>query len=301
MDPSRNASAVDIRAIFPSLRCRPPAVFQDTIWLGGEHDGYRLCTLNDYPKCRENRPCLYKPTSASDRFLDLAASYQAQLSFGLIEAVVGEKFAEVQLLRPRNGDHVISSDGFRQIILSWQRRILALEDDRDTRRQWMARADTALKQAMSLLLMILMPLNNPFFRARLHIDTVGRIFQMLAAIAETLAFTKQLLRVQATTQNLKYSFVNMTFDAYQRDMISIGWCPFTVQLMAAEVCRTAYASTVRPFIRGDLGKKGHSACDKGGCIVNNINCATYVVQHTSPTCGCDPKGPPLEDVVDALQ
>ncbi|KAI0955592.1 hypothetical protein AcV7_006218 [Taiwanofungus camphoratus] len=276
-------------------------IFKDTIWLGGGHDGFPLCSFQDYIKYRRSH--LQSPAkSPQTGVLEYAALCQSHLTFGLLEAAVEQKIAEdLLLLQTPSGSTVVTSRNVSLILHNWRHRIRALRQvDTDALRRWFERVEKTLEHAQGLLMIeIRRPDASPFRLAGLQSDDIAGILYMIAAIGEALTSSKRQFLLPSM-KKLNWTFIIRPIDLYDREMVRGGWCPYTVTMLGASVCMLGYASTFKPFIRQGVEMRAHDKCTRRKCVMNSIDADNYSNRHTTESCTCLYAKPPVDPVVEAL-
>ncbi|OCH89430.1 hypothetical protein OBBRIDRAFT_835831 [Obba rivulosa] len=272
-------------------------IARDTIWLAGQHDGYPRTNFREYIELR--RPS--KPEKAP---IDVSpALHQIHLTFGLLEAVLEEKIPESLLLhRIPRGDIVMSTRRLPAILRDFRHRIRTLHnEDTNAHREWFERVESTLQQAHTLLMIGVAYRCSPFLRNDLGvpIEDAAPILYMIASIGQ--ALTTSSYAFNKGSSALSWSLmITKRFNPYENEMLTNGWCPFTIGLLKKDVCALGYASTCRPHIRESVGIPGHDGCSEERCVMNTIDTTTYSNRHVTEACNCLFSKPPLGEVVQSL-
>lgn len=275
--------------------------FKDALWLGGRHDGYPLASFPEYSDLRYPRS--QRPTTYSHSEMhEIAALYQSHLTFGLLEAVTEKQIPEGLLLRKTsNGKTVISPDHLPQILQEWRIRIRDLKaSDESSHYQWFSRVETVLNKARNLLMIEIRRPDRSYFRvAGLQEETITGIIYAIAAIGEALTSTKRQFLIQSKV-NLNWTFVITDHSSYKREMVAVGWCPYTLEMLGQGISMLAYASTHAPYVHPSSKRKRHEGCTRSACVMNSINMDDYSIQHIAETCECSYSKPSLSAIAEAL-
>ncbi|EMD30863.1 hypothetical protein CERSUDRAFT_100910 [Gelatoporia subvermispora B] len=268
-------------------------------WLGGNHDGYPLCTFEDYPNLRYSASQLQLFERAPT--LQYAALLQSQLVFGFLEAVTGQKLQEDGLLEHTpNGHTIIAVGKIRNAIDHWLYRSLHTETTSNEEAiQVFISACTATRAARALLLAITISTSSVFHEAGVPSNDALCMIYTFATIGEAICAALELFDVPVTNpcHNLDWSFVLVRYDGYVAEMVSDGWCPFTVSMLSKTVTLLGYASTCRSFIIERVKPDVHERCSEHACVINTIEITTYKNRHVVDSCTCAYSKPPLDDVL----
>lgn len=271
---------------------------KETIWLGGNHTGFPVCTYQNYKDLRRRNEELrdLKKTGS----LEYAALHQSHLSFGLIEAVIEERVSEEYLLEQGpDGIVVMTTNHISFILQRWLDRSHVLRRDSPSGYEaWFSRARLALEKAHAdLEVEVHSPGSSPFRKAGLPPEDIARITFMLAAIGEALTAASNRFLIMPT-RTLDWTFIIAATNAHEKELILEGWCPFTVSILSQYVCRLGYASTQKSFVRAGAG---HGQCTPTACQMNTIDTSTYNNRHVEEGCRCLYSKPHLESVMQTLQ
>ncbi|KAK7691153.1 hypothetical protein QCA50_006256 [Cerrena zonata] len=270
-------------------------------WLGGAHVGFPLCTYQEYKESRRSKEDLRDLKKVGS--LEYAALHQSHLSFGLIEGIIEQRVPEEYLLKRSQEGHVVMTTQYiSSIIQEWLDRSQILRDTDPSRyNAWFSRARIALEKAHAdLEVEVHSPSSSPFRKAGLPPEEIARIIFMLATIGEALTTASNRFLIMPT-RTLNWTFIIAATDIYEKELISEGWCPFTVTILSHYVCRLGYASTQQPFVRSDAGGDGHGRCAPTACQMNTIDTSTYKNLHIKEGCSCSYSKPPLGSVMETLQ
>ncbi|KZT11002.1 uncharacterized protein LAESUDRAFT_360461 [Laetiporus sulphureus 93-53] len=279
---------------------------RDTVWLGGPHNGYRLClSLAEYDACRRYRRRPYSPTSDHDIGFEEAALFQSLLTFGLVEAVTGQKLREEQLIRTSpTGERVISCENLSPVLADFRRRLNDLKEDRSALQVWHDQIEDTLMQAQELLLTGFMDAEqNLLHGVGLEEGTIGKIQYMIAAIGEALTLSrlfKHYTSLEGTrAPHWGWARKYRSKDVYGEEMRARGWCPFTIETFTDRLCVLGYAHSQPPPFRPTT-YRSHETCTMLLCKANDVVPGTYRTRHVSEDCGCLFHKPPLSQVTAAI-
>ncbi|OCH92299.1 hypothetical protein OBBRIDRAFT_460938 [Obba rivulosa] len=282
----------------PLVSDAAPLIAKDAVWLGAEHDGYRLSTFADYKKLRYSVADLHELEKSSK--LKFAALQQCYLTFGLIEGMIERKIPECLLLQSTSrGDIMMTTRNIPYILRDWMGRVRALRDsDVEANKLWCKRAREALELAHLQVMEVMWNGSSPFHRAGINPDDISRILYFIAAIAEALSVASIEFQTRMDTAP-PWTFIIDHTNIPRTEMIADGWCPFTISMLSKSVCVVGYASTCKPHIRS-AGEGDHCRCTSETCIMNTIDTNTYANRHITTTCECPRSKPPLEAVMNTL-
>ncbi|KAK0462720.1 hypothetical protein IW261DRAFT_177955 [Armillaria novae-zelandiae] len=265
-------------------------IFKDTIWLGGIHDGYPFTSFSEYMKVRG------APSPDSDP-TTYAALYQSLFTFGLLESVMEVKIPESTLLcQDAEGKIVMTDRYLSDLLQNWQDRIR--QSDKTCQWQWANRVQMTLWQMYDFLL-------TDIINERYRVFLKGRdtsIYWLIGCIAEAMTSSRRVFPFLAQMQNAPLSWTFLLppgFDHTAKCMISNGWCPFIIAILADEMCALSYASTRQPYIRDNV--EGHHKCTMSACVINTIDTSSYSNRHSVKGCTCAYSKPSLERVCRSLE
>ncbi|OCH92347.1 hypothetical protein OBBRIDRAFT_773495 [Obba rivulosa] len=233
---------------------------------------------------------------------EFAALYQSHLTFGLLEAVTKRKIPESDLLqRNVNGDIVLTTHKVHFILRDVVNRAFALRTtDLSAYKRWHQQAQEALTIASYTLMHLLdIPASCPFTKAGIPPDDVARLLFVIAAIGEA-SFIQWCIIDGRKVQPLAWTIVNYMSQPHVKQMVTDGWCPFTISKLSRSTCLVGYASTLKPSVRAGVRGKGHNRCTKEECVMNTIEPTSYRNQHTREACRCSYARPPLRQVLETL-
>ncbi|OCH91171.1 AAA-domain-containing protein [Obba rivulosa] len=273
------------------------SIAEDSIWLGGQHDGFQLSDFMEYEVIR----LLHTPLDHHDQCIpNLAALRQSQMIFGLIEAVTEQSLQEKDLVqRDPDGNTIISTSNLPNILREWLRCIRTLKrQDPDLCLQWFRRAHATLEQARRRLEDEILSKFGSLRTSGLHHREVVKILRMFAAIAETLD-----VLVYSIYPNEEpvggWGIVSAVDDARRRDMIANGWCPSIIPSLLRLICLSEFAATRRPFTSRETETR-HGDCTEDNCLMNTIDVDQYTNRHVTTACQCQHLKPPLESMIGFL-
>ncbi|KAG7088528.1 hypothetical protein E1B28_012511 [Marasmius oreades] len=283
------------KPLTPSDLPRPPLaravyrhIFRPCPWLGVKHDGYPMLSLRDYQNARK------ADSHGTPNPEEYVALFQAQLTFGLLEAVMEIKLSESMMVVDRGGGTVLIDEHLPDLLADWRSRIKKLGRGEECRK-WAERVEEALQVARRFLHMeITFPRNSPFRVANTSWELHCAILITCAAIGEALTSSRRIFPPEYISQGISWTFISMMADLHARDMLKNGWCPFTVSIIVESgICGLGYASTRHPPVRDG----SHANCSKDACILNNIDTSTYRNKHVSPCGECSYIKPSLDSVL----
>ncbi len=268
-----------LRSLFAPTR-RKRFIFNETIWLGGSHDGYPLTSFDEYLKVRG------APAADMDP-IAYAALYQSLCTFGLLESVMEVEIPESTLLRQDAEGKIVMTDRYLPDLLqTWQRRIR--QSDQSCQSQWADRVQMTLRQMYDLLLIeITRPRYSVFLTSGHSMEEMASVFRLIACIAEAVASSRRVFPLSAQMQNTPFSWTFLLSpgsDHMTKIMVSNGWCPFTIAILSQNVCALSYASTRKPYVRDAV--EGHHKCTKTACVINTIDTSSYSNRHAMEGCTC---------------
>ncbi len=240
------------------------------------------------------------PAPSSDPIV-YAGLHQSLYTFGLLESVMEVKILESTLLRQDTEGKVVMTDRYLPDLLqNWRHRIR--QSDRSCQRQWADRVQITLQQMYDRLqIEIIHPGSSVFLKSGHSIEEIASIFWLIACIAEAVTVLRRVFS-GAQTQNIPFSWTFLLppgFDHMTKIMLSNGWCPFTIGILADDMCALSYAITRKPYIRDAV--EGHHKCTMTSCVVNTIDISSYSNRHAMEGCTCAYSKPSLERVVDSLE
>ncbi|OJI97561.1 hypothetical protein ASPVEDRAFT_36982 [Aspergillus versicolor CBS 583.65] len=270
----------------------PQFIFADTPWLGAKHDGYEATSLLEYPKLR----------STDNSVQSRAALLQAQLTFGLLEAVTEVQVDESCLLRtvesddePGSSRQMIHSTRLPQILSHWRCRIQRLGDS-DLAHQWAGRIYTAFRQARTILEFEVAE-HNLLGAVGLTALDHAQVLLQIGSLAEILVSSTYVFSPKIPRQGFEWTIVLAPMLVIRKTMLSKGWCPQNISILSETVKMFAYASVSGPVIR--RSSSDHASCTVQGCIRNNIpDTENYKARHVEATCRCENVA--VDKVVDLL-
>ncbi|PBK70436.1 hypothetical protein ARMSODRAFT_112429 [Armillaria solidipes] len=281
-----------LSSIFALTR-RKRFIFKETIWLGGSHDGYPLTSFDEYMKVRG------APATDMDP-IAYAALYQSLCTFGLLESVMEVKIPESTLLRQDAEGKIVMNDRYLPDLLqNWRHRIR--QSDESCQRQWADRVQMTLRQMYDLLLIeITRPRDSVFLTSGHSIEEMASIFRLIACIAEAVMSSRRVFPFTAQTQNISWTFLLSPGSNHMtKIMVSNGWCPFIIAILANDMCALSYASTRKPYVRDAV--EGHHKCKMTACVINTIDTSSYSNRHAMEGCTCAYSNPSLERVCGSLE
>ncbi|PLB36801.1 uncharacterized protein BDW47DRAFT_132600 [Aspergillus candidus] len=264
------------------------SLFTDTSWLGARHGG-------QFPVSFENYETDQSQFNATIRSLPhpQAAKLQAQLTFGLLEAVTEAKLTEGDLLCTVTTDNdpitsrtAITSYHVPRLLSDWRCRIQKLSD-RDQAHKWAGRVQTTFQQARRLLETKVMHPKGPFSAAQLDHRAHAQIVMQIGGIIEMLVSSSHAFsQWDVRPQGFSCSFLLEPHSVIRDHMMSKGWCPFTIKILSESVSMLSYAAICEPVVRES--SEDHGQCSREGCVRNNIaNSDEYRPgQHVRNHCHC---------------
>ncbi|KAK0236550.1 hypothetical protein EDD85DRAFT_576878 [Armillaria nabsnona] len=269
-------------------------IFKEAIWLGGSHDGYPLTSFSEYMKVRGGSATYSDPIA-------YAGLHQSLYTFGLLESVMEVKIPESILLRQDTEGKIVMTDTrLPDLLQDWLHRIR--QSDRSRQSQWADRVQMTLRQMYDRLqIEIIHPGSSVFFKSGHSLEEIASIFWLIACIAETVTgFRGAFFATQ--TQRIPFSWTFLLppgFDHMMKIMLSNGWCPFTIGILAHDMCALSYAITRKPYVRDTI--EGHHKCTMTACVINTIDTSSYSNRHAMEGCTCAYSKPSLERVVGSLE
>ncbi|KAJ5963875.1 uncharacterized protein N7479_003751 [Penicillium vulpinum] len=271
-----------------------PFIFSETRWLGGDHDGYPLVSFENYLKVRQYRS--QQSTTSGGRNVQLdAARFQALLTFGLLEAILEEKIPEAELVYVQDEcerqldptalpPRVLRSRNIPSHLSRWRRRIQGLGAG-DEARHMAKRMQTTLRKAHGLLMLeTLHPRYSLFQAAGLDERDIAQILLQIGSLAEALVSSSYVFATNIPRQGFSWTFLQARMNVVHKDMLSRGWCPFTVPMLSDTLTELGYVSVTEPVIRESSA--GHGNCSEKGCVINTLDYNTYEPQHAEQNCNC---------------
>ncbi|KAI0754562.1 hypothetical protein C8Q80DRAFT_374440 [Daedaleopsis nitida] len=264
--------------------------FPDMVWLGGRHDGYdRATSLSAYVWIRFS-------TVKSRR--EHLALWQSALSFGVLEVITGMRIPESLLLEAQpDGRNVLTSKKVSLLISIW------LFGDSVPSLSGRSRIRTALEHGYDTVYWALSATNEAAYHFRrgwkgVFRDTtppmtqhdVEDIICTLNSLSDSLWYTvlttirTAILKMEYRPLPTRYApeALDIAWMAYQRKLVTEGWCPYTMTLLSYELQSLGYACSLPPFLRSSATDE-HVNCTRAGCVANNLDTEEYRTQH-APSC-----------------
>ncbi|KAK0431198.1 hypothetical protein EV421DRAFT_197173 [Armillaria borealis] len=274
---------------------RKSFIFKEAIWLGGSHDGHPLTSFSEYMKVRGT-------PSPNSNPIAYAALYQSLCTFGLLESVMEVKIPESTLLRQDAEGKIVMTDRYLPDLLqNWQDRIR--QSDQSCQRQWADRVQTTLRQMYDRLQIEII---HRGYRVSLKsgdsMEEIASIYWLIACIAEAVTSSRRVFPLSAQAQNTPFSWTFLLppgLDHMTKIMVSNGWCPFTIGILANDMCALSYAITRKPYVRDVV--EGHHKCTMTACVINTIDTSSYSNRHATEGCTCAYSKPSLERVCGSLE
>ncbi|OCH84939.1 hypothetical protein OBBRIDRAFT_356083 [Obba rivulosa] len=276
---------------------------EDAVWLGGQHDGFELCSLSDYLDLR----LAEAPRRSA---LAMAAAIQSQLTFGLLEAVTREKIPESLLLQRRTGAaFVVTTRNLYPIIYRWASSVAILKDT-DAGEHYLRCEDArrTLWYARDILDMSVLGIganalaNFSFRKAGVDAEDVAKIARSICIIGEALtAAGEELLDFPSGSGSLSldWTFVKSGSDCCH-DLTVAGWCPSVASKLSRYTCSLEYANIATPTSPDGPNRADHRHCSIKVCEASTIDPTTYSNRHVVESCKCAYSTPPLDTVLDIL-
>jgi hypothetical protein len=236
--------------VMSTPRSKQTFLFQDTIWLGGNHDGLPLMSFENYAK---------RLLSASQPG-NYAARVQCVFTFGLLEGNLEVKVPEAKLLfRLENGTTMMTCEHLPALLKDWRDRIMRLGDSQACR-EWAQRSTSALRLARGIMqLEIFQVSESPLFRCGIDKHEIAAIFSTIACIAEAVRKSGALFShyVGSYALGLGWTFARDLIGHTKELVVSNGWCPFLVRTVQG-ACSLQYVSMRTPL----LGRRmySHDSC-----------------------------------------
>ncbi|SJL08716.1 uncharacterized protein ARMOST_12085 [Armillaria ostoyae] len=185
------------------------------------------------------------------------------------------------------------------LLQNWRHRIR--QSDESCQRQWADRVQMTLRQMYDLLLIeITRPRDSVFLTSGHSTEEMASIFRLIACIAEAVMSSRRVFPFTAQTQNISWTFLLSPGSNHMtKIMVSNGWCPFTIAILANDMCALSYASTRKPYVRDAV--EGHHKCKMTACVINTIDTSSYSNRHAMEGCTCAYSKPSLERVCGSLE
>jgi hypothetical protein len=291
-------------------------IFQDTLWLGGKHDGYKRVPFPE--KYLELRPPRRgpkdRPESVSHRSRELLAQMQCLLNFGLLEAVMEKKIPESKLIRVNSsGEQVLTSKHLPNLLLGFEKGIRKRQGDDSANiseacREWARSIKDAFNQAQGILYGELREWKNNesgsvFLSTGLEPQVLADIVIQIGSILNAVGFSTRAFypEVQPIMGNGIAKLLDKVPYQLRTSMFGRGWCPVIGDTISREfsTCMLGYARTLEcPRSRS---AEGHAECTPESCVVNTRDSSNDPPKHFPESCKCSNSMPSLEDVKRLLQ
>jgi hypothetical protein len=302
----------------PSASCNMVVpIFQDTRWLGGEHDGYarvpfeKYLELNRVRRGSENGPKIFRRLSSEP-----LAKLQCLMNFGLLEAVMEEKIHESKLIRVNSsGEQVLTSEHLPDLLLRYRNRIKKRQgDDRanipDACRKWARRIQATFTHANDILSSELFSWkyfrigrSSVFSIAGLEPLVLADILIQIGSILHAVGYLTRVFypEVEPSMANGITNLLDKVPYHLRTTMYGRGWCPVIVDTISREfsTCMLGYARTLE-CPRSRLSER-HGECTPVSCVVNTRDSSNDPPKHFPESCKCSNSMPSLEDVKRLLQ
>ena len=224
----------------------------------------------------------------------IASFIQAWMSLGLLEAICETYIPTSLFLSCDDGNTKFLYTFWLPTLLEWWRRTLSLR----TASFFLARAQRCNHRATDIfrhLLKRLKASHEPFTRSLY--DKILIIEPGISALHE---FIFDFIECHSHKGIRSFSALDSPVPrGYSQRLISKGWCPFVVA-----TAETNLSSSFLRFVDVagyELIDGGHNLCDDEICRRNQIDLATYVVQHRPPQCRCKFVKPDLGSILDILE
>ncbi|EMD32913.1 hypothetical protein CERSUDRAFT_126427, partial [Gelatoporia subvermispora B] len=275
---------------------------RDAIWLGAKHDGYPVVPFQDYKFRREHIASLDLHRRQNSPLY--AALHQSQLTFGILETFLDVHIPERHLLRRMpDGTMLITTQKVLLLLQDCHRRMRNLKESNfDALKQWMERAQDALKISTALIVWEGYADYRTFSNVALSSQDIARILFMATTLNEVL-FDFLIEEAQGLSSvNLRSLTVpSRIFDDCRREMVADGWCPFTVARLASDSpCTLGFASMRKLHVSGGVGHREHTRCTNKMCVSSNIDPVSYNNLHVTEGCTCTSVTPPIDQIKSAL-
>jgi hypothetical protein len=294
----------------PSAFCNMVVpIFQDTLWLGEEHDGYERVPFENYLELNrvrrgpEDRPKSFRPSS------ERLAKLQCWLNFGLLEAVMEEKIPESKLIRLNSsGEQVLTSEYLPDLLLNFRNRIRERQGDDSAHIPESARRIQAtFAHAYDIILSEVHKdgkygWSSAFVLAGLEPQVLADIIIQMSSTLEVVGFFTRKFYPEVKLSTGAALLLAM-LNTYQHGttMFERGWCPVIVDtiLRQSSGCMLGYARTLKcPHSRSS---EGHGECTPESCVVSTRDSSNDPPKHFPESCKCSNSMPSLEDVKRLLQ
>ncbi|KAI9070196.1 hypothetical protein FKP32DRAFT_18085 [Trametes sanguinea] len=292
--------------------------FPDIPWMGGQHDGYPVCTtLAHYVAMR-------RPPGAVRSLHDDAALWLSAMTFGLLEAVTRLRIPESTLLSVRQiegqdgWETVVSGSRVRQLVSTWLGIHLRNYKDPDAHIAHGRAVIGLIRRAMQVLEEEL-PLEelNFFIPPGTAPDKSIEVYwgiAMMVIVLNHVVHDEDLTEWAATdipelrNTNLLVEgswpiWWQALYHWWKAKMCSAGWCPYTISGLP----RNSYAHTIllpkllqlRPFIRATVDE--HAQCQDDSCRFYTLTASNpYGLRHADSCPSCEYAKPPLAEVLRLL-
>ena len=228
---------------------------------------------------------------ASDR---ITSFIQAWMSLGLLEAVCGTYIPTSLFLSCDDVKTNFLYTSWLPALLEWWKRSLSPR----IASFFLARAQRCNLRAATIFQHFLKELkasHEPFAR-----KLYGKLLIIEPGVSALHEFISDFIECHSHKSIRSFSASDSPVPrGYSQRLIDKGWCPFVIA--------TAETNLSPSFLRFvdaagyDLIDGGHNLCDKGICRRNQIDLATYAVQHQPSQCRCKFVKPDLGLIFDFLE
>jgi hypothetical protein len=252
-------------------------IFQDTLWLGGKHDGHKRVPFGKYLELRRGRRGPEdRPESFSHSSREELAQLQCMLNFGLLEAVMEKRIPESKLVRVNSsGEQVLTSEHLPDLLVGYQKGIRKRQgDDRanipQACRKWERRIQTTFVHAHDILDRERHnESSSVFLLAGLEPQVLADIIMQMAIILEAVGISTRAFypEVKPTWATGLENMLECVPYQLRTSMFGRGWCPAIVHTISREctTCVLGYARTLEwPRSRS---AEGHAECTPDSCVV----------------------------------
>jgi hypothetical protein len=301
----------------PSASCNMVVpIFQDALFLGGEHDGYarvpfeKYLELNRVRRASEDGPNIFRCSS-----IERLAKLQCWLNFALLEAVTEEKIRESKLLKVNSsGEQVLTSEYLPDLLMNFRNLIRKRQGDDianipDACRKWARRILDMFVYIDETLYCDLgkgeISLTNisSFLLAGLKPQVLADIFIQMMSMFQAVGCSCVAFHPEVRPFGGYGARFMMDLVPYQHrtNMFARGWCPMIIDTIPKEwaACLVGYAGTLEsPRSRSS---EGHGKCTPESCVVSTRDSSNDPPKHFPESCKCSNSMPSLEDVKRLLQ
>lgn len=262
-------------------------VFRDPKWLGFGHDGYPVTTsMDQYGALR-----LYNPRTSKSFDRKMASFFQAYLSFGLLETLVGSPIPESSLLRPSdNGQLTMNLEAVENLLTQWARQ--PGENTPKVKEQ----IEGALRHSRDLLFYFTD--TYAFHYNGALDDDIPATMCFLGCVAEAVTIARACLyEDEERARIFEFHLVLLTYhETVECEALEAGWCPTAYEYLRHDV----NLSTLRFAMRqGPTDQRNHriAGCSRARCAYTMVNPQNYTAKHFPSDCACGTYvGPDLNQI-----